>query len=226
MKNYFRTVPLLGVLAALLLAGCKKDSGTSAQPTVGTVSLEMENMAGTKDVALDGTTYATASGETFSINTLEYYISNVVFTKTDGSTYAAPGVYHLVDASKPSTTEFDIANVPVGDYSGVKFTVGVDSTMTKADPLSLTGDLNPANNMYWVWNTGHIFMKMEGHRNVGHSGLSPHLPTSAATRAPYDAIVTVAPAFLNGSTLTVNGPTTRAKFSSCRPIRAEAIRWR
>ena len=201
MKNYFRTVPLLGVLTALLLAGCKKDSGTSAQPTVGTVSLEMENMAGTKDVALDGTTYATASGETFSINTLEYYISNVVFTKTDGSTYAAPGVYHLVDASKPSTTEFDIANVPVGDYSGVKFTVGVDSTMTKADPLSLTGDLNPANNMYWVWNTGHIFMKLEGTvTSANNKALTAHI---GGYRAPYNAIVTAAPAFPSGTTLLV-----------------------
>lgn len=201
MRNRFLTLPLLGALlgAALGLGSCKKD--TTSQPTVGTVSFELENVAGAKAVALDGTTYATASGETFSISTLEYYISNVVFTKADGSTYAAPGVYHLVDASKPSTTEFTIDNVPVGDYAGVQFVVGVDSTATKADPLSLTGDLNPANNMYWVWNTGHIFMKLEGTvTSAGNKALTAHI---GGYRAPYNAIVTAAPAFPSGTTLLV-----------------------
>lgn len=203
MKNRFLTASLPGMLAlfVLLLSGCKKDTTTSSQPTVGTVSFEMENVAGSKEVALDGTTYATTSGETFSITTLKYYISNVVFTKTDGSTYAAPGVYHLVDASKPATTQFTLDNVPVGDYSGVKFIVGVDSTTTKADPLSLTGDLNPANNMYWVWNTGHIFMKLEGTvTSANNKALTAHI---GGYRAPYSAIVTAAPAFPSGVTLLV-----------------------
>ena len=201
MKNRVVAAPLLGLLAlAAVLGGCKKDNGSS-QPTVGTVTLEMENVAGPKDVALDGSTYATPSGETFSISTLEYYISNVVFTRTDGSTYAAPGVYHLVDVSKPETTEFTISNVPVGDYSGVKFVVGVDSMATKADPLSLPGDLNPANNMYWVWNTGHIFLKLEG--TVASANNKPLVAHIGGYRAPYSAIVTAAPAFPSGTTLLV-----------------------
>ncbi|MGI4832798.1 MAG: MbnP family protein [Janthinobacterium lividum] len=202
MKNRFLLTAGLGVLlgAALGLGSCKKDAPAS-ESAVGTVTLALDNVAGTKAVALDGTTYQTASGEAFSISTLEYYISNVVFTKTDGSTYAAPGVYHLVDASKPSTTSFTIGNVPVGDYAGVKFVVGVDSTTTKADPLSLTGDLNPANNMYWVWNTGHIFMKLEGTvTSAGNKALTAHI---GGYRAPYNAIVTAAPAFPSGTTLLV-----------------------
>ncbi|NML66358.1 hypothetical protein HHL22_14195 [Hymenobacter sp. RP-2-7] len=202
MKNRFLFTAGLGVLAAAagLLGGCKKDADSS-EPTVGTVALALEHVAGPKAVALNGTTYQTASGETFSINTLEYYISNVVFTKADGSTYAAPGVYHLVDVSKPSTTSLTISNVPVGDYAGVKFVVGVDSTATKADPLSLTGDLNPANNMYWVWNTGHIFMKLEGTvTSAGNKALTAHI---GGYRAPYSAIVTAAPAWPSGTTLQV-----------------------
>ena len=199
-RRFFAVSALLLSLSAGLLNGCKKDGSDSSQPTVGTVSLALNNVAGSKAVALDGTTYTTASGETFSISTLEYYISNVVFTKADGSTFAAPGVYHLVDVARPSTTSFTIANVPTGDYSGVKFTVGVDSTMTKADPLSLTGDLNPANNMYWVWSTGHIFMKLEGNvTSAGNKALVCHV---GGYRAPYSAIVTAAPSF-NGTTLPV-----------------------
>lgn len=215
-RRFFAVSALLLSISAGLLNGCKKDGSDSSQPTVGSISLALNNVAGSKAVALDRTTYATASGETFTISTLEYYISNVVFTKTDGGTYAAPGVYHLVNVAKPSTTTFTIDNVPTGDYSGVKFTVGVDSTMTKADPLSLTSDLNPANNMYWVWATGHIFMKLEGNvTSAGNKALTCHV---GGYRAPYSAIVTAAPSF-NGTTLPV-----RADHAAAIDLTADVLK--
>ena len=200
MKNRPFCAYLLFLFAtASLLAGCKKD--TSSQPTVGTVSFEMENVVGAKSLALDGTAYSTPSGETFTVSTLEYYVSNIKFSKADGTTYAAPGEYHLINAAKPSSTSFTISNVPTGDYTGVSFVVGVDSTTTKGDPLALAGDLNPANNMYWAWASGHIFMKLEG-------TVTSASPSKALTchiggyRQPYSAIVTATPS-LNGSTLLV-----------------------
>ena len=201
MKNRFLSAALLlGALA--VLGGCKKDPDTQPAATTSTVALEFENVAGAKAVATDNTTvYTTAAGETFTLGTFEYYISNVVFTKTDGSTYAAPGVYHLVNAAKPATTEFTISDVPVGDYSGVKFMVGVDSTATKADQLTMTGDLNPANNMYWTWNTGHIFLKAEGNvTSASNKAFTAHI---GGYRKPYNAIVSAAPAFPSGTTLLV-----------------------
>ncbi|WP_305019233.1 MbnP family protein [Hymenobacter cheonanensis] len=185
--------------AASWLLSCKKDA--DSQPTTGTVAFELANMVGTKALALDGTVYTTASGETFTVSTFKYYLSNVKFTKTDGSTYAAPGEYHLVDAAKASSTSFTISNVPSGDYTGVSFVVGVDSTTTKGDPLALTGDLNPANNMYWAWSSGHIFLKLEG---TATSGSAPNPITChvGGYRQPYSAIVTASPS-LNGSTLLV-----------------------
>jgi hypothetical protein len=193
---------VLFATASALVSGCKKDADTQpTTTTTGTVSFEMENRVGTKALALDGTAYTTAAGETFTVSTLKYYISNIKLTKTDGSIYAAPGEYHLIDAAKPSSSSFTVSNVPTGDYSGVSFVVGVDSTATKGDPLALTGDLNPANNMYWAWATGHIFLKLEG-------AVTSASPAKALTchiggyRAPYSAIVTAAPS-LNGNTLLV-----------------------
>lgn len=208
MKKYLRTAPLPGVLAlaALLATGCKKDAEDNGQPVVGTVSLEFNNVAGTRPLALDGTAYTTPSGESFSVRTLEYYISNVVLTRNDGVTYAPAGVYHLVDASRSSTRSFSIPNVPVGDYSGVRFTIGVDSTTTKADPLSLVGDLNPANNMYWAWASGHIFLKLEGTvASANNKALTAHI---GGYRTPYNAIVTAAPALPSGTLLPVRTSST------------------
>lgn len=201
MKNR-PSLPLLAfLLVALvsLLDSCKHDADN--QPTAGSVAFELKNMVGTQPLALDGTTYTTAGGETFTVSTFEYYISNIKLTKSDGTTYAAPHEYHLIDTAKPGSTSFIITNVPAGDYTGVSFVVGVDSTTTKGDPLALPGDLNPANSMYWTWNTGHIFLKLEG----TVTSTSPNKPLTChigGYRAPYSAIVTATPS-LNGATLPV-----------------------
>ena len=209
MKNRL-LLPLLFVLAAATywLSSCRKEDSPPpvAPPTVGNVSLKLQNIVGAKDLALDGTAYTTASGETFTVTTFKYYISNIKFTKADGSIYAAPGEYHLVDAEKPASTSFTVGNVPTGDYSGVSFVVGVDSTTTKGDPLALPGDLNPANAMYWAWATGHIFLKLEG----TVTSTSPNKPLTChigGYRQPYSAIVTAAPSF-NGNSLAVRADRT------------------
>lgn len=200
MKSHSSSLLLASLLTtAVAFSGCKRDG--DSQPTVGTVSLTVTNVVGAQPLALDGTAYTTASGETFTVSTFEYYLSNIKFTKSDGTTYAAPNEYHLVNTAKPASTSFTISNVPTGDYTGVSFIVGVDSTTTKGDPLALTGDLNPANAMHWAWNTGHIFLKLEG-------SVTSASPSKALTchiggyRAPYSAIVTAAPS-LNGATLLV-----------------------
>ena len=197
---------LLLASSAAVFVGCKKDSDPPVTPPVttpGEVDLQFNNVVGTKPLALDGTAYATPAGETFTVSTLEYYVTNIKLTKSDGTVYAAPNSYFLVDQSKPATQHLALTGVPAGTYTGLSFVLGVDSTTTKADPLQLTGALNPANNMYWSWNTGHIFMKMEGQV----TSVTPAYPLTChigGYTAPYDAIVTVTPP-LNGSTLTVNG---------------------
>ncbi|MGI4875840.1 MAG: MbnP family protein [Janthinobacterium lividum] len=200
--SFFTFALLLGGSFALL-SGCKKDNDLTG---TGTVTFEMENNAGGTAIKPDGTTVYTTTTtpkETFNLTTFEYFISNVVLTKADGSTYAVPNFYHLVDAANAASSHFTISGVPAGDYSGMQFMIGVDSTMTKADPLTFTGalnDLNPANGMYWAWNTGHIFLKVEGNvTSASNQALRAHI---GGFRKPFGANVVAKPSF-NGSTLFV-----------------------
>jgi len=201
MKN--RSFPtLLAFLlttTAVIFSGCKRDS--DSQPTVGAISFEVKNVVDTQDLALDGTAYTATNGETFTVSTFEYYISNIKLTKSDGTTYAVPAEYRLINTAKPDSNRFTLRNIPVGSYTGVSFIVGVDSTTTKSDPLALAGALNPANSMYWAWSTGHIFLKLEGTvtSTRPNKALTCHI---GGYRAPYSAIVTAAPS-LNGATLVV-----------------------
>jgi hypothetical protein len=200
MKNRFFTLVGLLMLPLPLVSGCKKDS--DSLETTGPVNFTVHNVAGTQDLALNSTTATTAAGETFTVSTFEYYLSNIKFTKSDGTVYAAPNTYFLVNQAKPSSLSFTVPNVPAGDYTGVSFVVGVDAQKTGlTDPATFTGDLNQANNMYWTWNSGHIFLKLEG----TITSTSPSKPLTCHIGGytdPNNAIVTAAPAF-NGAKLTV-----------------------
>jgi hypothetical protein len=215
MKN--RTLPALLLLAAPLAAplalfsGCKKDSDTPDATGTGSVNFTVQNVVPVKvkkstalqirPLTLNMDSATTATGEQFKISTFVFYLSNIKFTKSDGTTYAAPDTYFLVDQATAKTLNFTVPNVPAGDYTGVSFIVGVDAQKTGlTDPLTFTGKfdaLNPAYNMYWTWNSGHIFMKMEG-------TLTSTSPTKPLTchiggyTGATNAIVTAAPSFGSG----------------------------
>jgi PKD repeat protein len=61
--------------------------------------------------------------------------------------------------------ELTLNGIPAGKYTGVKFIIGVDSARSTMDVSKRTGDLDPAaggSDMYWSWNSGYIFYKIEG----------------------------------------------------------------
>lgn len=190
-------------LTMLALAGCKKDEVVANQ--TGPVALEFEQTVGADQLVLDTRTYTTPAGDQFKVNTFRQYISNIVFTKADGSTYAIPESYYLVDAAKPETQRLTLTGVPVGDYKGITFTIGVDSVHNVSGTQK--GALDPSNNMFWAWDSGYIFSKFEGtspqaRKAAGatEGGLIFHI---SGFKKPNNTIRTVSPTFPSGTTLLV-----------------------
>nr|WP_222838143.1 MbnP family protein [Chitinophaga pinensis] len=58
----------------------------------------------------------------------------------------------------------------MGEYAAVSFVLGVDSLRSTMDISKRTGVLDPTggmdDGMYWGWNSGYIFFKMEGTSDV------------------------------------------------------------
>jgi hypothetical protein len=166
MKFRFRAWALLLPLVALA-AGCKKDADPA---TTGSVALDLTQVVGSAPLAFDGTSYAKADGQTFKVTKFKYLLSNVQLLRADGTAYAAPESYYLVDAAQPATLHLVVPNVPLADYTGLRFVVGVDAARNTAG--AQTGALDPNNDLYWDWTTGYVFLKMEG--------TSPQAPHAAA----------------------------------------------
>lgn len=164
MKSLTQNLLLLLVLSSFTFTACKKDKDDDDKqpdptPAASSMRLELEHTFGPANFALN-TPYVSSGGDTLNFNLFRYYISNLVLVKTDGSEYAVPESYYLVDQSVPTSRLITISNVPVADYKGFRFMLGVDSTRNVSG--NQVGALDPANNMFWSWNTGYIFVKAEG----------------------------------------------------------------
>lgn len=153
----FNKITLL-ILSMVIISSCKKDSINTADK--GAMNIEFENLVNSLPLVLNTQTYANTNGDNYQISTFKYYISNIFLTKTDGSTYKIPESYLLIDAAKPESLINSFSNIPVGDYTNISFTIGVDKERNLAG--AQTGALDPVMGMFWTWNSGYIFVKLEG----------------------------------------------------------------
>ncbi|RCR70219.1 MbnP family protein [Larkinella punicea] len=164
MKNTFLASGMSLFLFLTVLVACHNDP---LEPEYGTVQLRFDNVVGAQELKLDSTTYINGSGEPFTVSRFTYFISNIKLKKADGSEYVVPqdSSYFLTSQSNPASRTVLLRNVPVGDYTSINFVVGVDSLRNTMDIGKRTGALDPggaAAGMYWDWNSGYIFLKLEG----------------------------------------------------------------
>lgn len=134
--------------------------------TEGTVILKFNNLFNKEALDFEKE-YTNAHGEKVKFTLLNYFISNIKLTNEDGSTYVIPqdSSYFLVKQSDPASKEITLNHIPSGKYSALTFTIGVDSLRNTMGIGSRTGALDvgaTAKGMYWVWNSGYIFFKLEG----------------------------------------------------------------
>lgn len=138
-------------------------------PSYGQLVIKFNNRVGKEAVTTDIEKYKTTNGTPFSISLLQYFISNIQLTKANGEVVpvAKTENFFLIKQHVDSSREI-VLHVPPGNYSAISFLVGIDS-LTSTLPLEeRQGVLDPGRDlaagesMYWTWNTGYIFFKMEG----------------------------------------------------------------
>lgn len=160
------------LLAAFSLTACKEEDHVHASEDIdpnrkGNIMIEFDNRVGNLNLVLDSMFYYNSYNQNYSISKFDYFISNIVLINENGSKYIVPqdSSYFLLKESNSSSREINLNNVPEGNYTGIEFIVGVDSLRNTMSLDKRTGALDPggeAAGMYWTWNSGYIFVKMEG----------------------------------------------------------------
>lgn len=163
MKKLFSVVAIFSFLQFSI--SCSKDEAT---PGPGTLTLHFDNVVGDANLQLNTPTtpYTNSKGEAFSLTWLTYYVSNIKLKRSDGTVYADPvksdgsAGYYLIDEADVESQDVVLKNVPAGDYTEATFTIGVDASQVNQG--AQTGPLDPAKGLFWSWNSGYIFMALEG----------------------------------------------------------------
>lgn len=179
MKLQYITFPLS--LIVLLLGFTRCDDNEIDSNETGSLRIEFDNHIGEDDLELNKD-YVNASVETFRLTKLNYYISNIRLRTTTGVEYVVlqDSSYFLVMEDQEESQAITLNNIPAADYNEITFTIGVDSLRSTMDISKRTGVLDPAqgrDGMYWTWNSGYIFFKMEG--------ISPSAPVDQENKFYY-----------------------------------------
>lgn len=167
------------IITSILFTACKKDNTTPDfdEQNLASLSVEFDNIVGGRTFTLNNTAvpYTNAAGEKFTISMAQYFISNIQVTTTAGKQYTVPqdSSYFLIKGVDRAS-RFAKVRVPEGDYSKLTFVLGVDSLRSTMPVDKRTGVLDPAmgggghggGGMYWGWNSGYIFFKLEGNSEV------------------------------------------------------------
>lgn len=150
------------VALAIALGGilaCSDDSSTP--PPVdekGSIRLRISHEVNGEPLTLESLIYQNAANDTFSVQRLEYYISDIQVVGDE--TFDFPGAYY-VSATDPSTREILLTGIPEGHYMTIGFTFGLTPQLNQNGALPSTEN-NRA--MEWpdTWGGGYHYMRIEG----------------------------------------------------------------
>lgn len=187
MKNYSKKGVLSLLCCMLLLTACEKETivQTSLDAGPGSTTLVFDARYGDADFELNKAYDFKRSSAPeqydlkYEFSHLRYWVSNVRLVNNAGEEFKVPESYYLIEENVEipvqdgsfgkkypanKREQVQISSIPAGDYTAVKFAVGVDSKYN--DNLTLrAGELSALNGMAfesWMWLTSYKFFALNG----------------------------------------------------------------
>lgn len=162
----FQLKNILAVMAiSVTLFSCSNDDDDEMITGNGNLKLEFDNVYKSANFAFN-TNYTNSNAEVVAVSKVKYIVSNIVLTKEDGTTFTYPKSqsYFIVDEATPATLVLNLSNIPAGNYTKVKYGIGVDKTQWEAGATGQGDFLATAQTagMMWSWSAGYKFLAFEG----------------------------------------------------------------
>ena len=150
---------IVSLLIAVAFWGC---DNTPVDPGDDFVQLQfnISHQVDDQELVFDDIKYTNVAGNTYSVVTLKYFISDITLHNSDGTEYMIDDE-HYVDATDPTTLTYSPGDsIPNGDYTHVSFIFGLNATKNVNGYF-----VNPPESfMEWppAMGQGYHYMKLEG----------------------------------------------------------------
>jgi hypothetical protein len=164
MKNFIFIFSVFTIVTIFSFSSCKKDDENEKA----TIVLNFKGKVGNENLLLRNSKYTTGNNYKVNIETLKFYLSNITLIKEDNSEVLLKDVafidFENNHTSNTSNGETIVIETEAGKFKGIKMGFGVDNTVNNSDPSVYKEEepLSIYQGMHWSWNTGYIFMKLEG----------------------------------------------------------------
>lgn len=110
-----------------------------------------------QELEIGKSTYSTVLNDSIRIDNLKFYVSNLKLLNQDKVVHEVKN-YYLIDYASKKDINFR-TNDSV-KFDAISFDLGIDSATHEMGAME--GDLDPTKGMYWTWQSGYIFFKLEG----------------------------------------------------------------
>ena len=157
---------IVAVMAiALTVASCSSDDDNT-NTGQGKIDVEFDNVFGDANLILNSQANVTSQGETLNVSDVKYIISNIELTREDGTVFVYPKAesYFIVSEANADSHVLELDNIPAGNYTKIKFGIGVDETQYNLGE-TVQGDFFAAaqnEDMAWTWSAGYKHLLFEG----------------------------------------------------------------
>lgn len=149
---------LLSVAALLLLvlsfSACKDDPENLDQ----NLTFKFTPKMGSQPFALEQI-YTNSFGQRYRVDKIAFYVDNIKLVNANGTEETIKNI-DFIDFANLKETKLKL---PAGNYTAIKFGLGLDVANNNIDPTVGTGVLGFEYDEYWwSWASKHIFTKIEG----------------------------------------------------------------
>ncbi len=146
----------LSFALVFIFSACQRDESPNNLP--GKVKIEFEHVL--NEIPIELSQWIISGNDSMQFSRFKYYVSNIQLINVNGDIWSEPQSYHLIDLSNESSMLLSIVNVPKGDYSSIRFIIGIDSTQNVSGLHE--GSLSLDNGMFWNETDGYQFIDLEG----------------------------------------------------------------
>ncbi|AEV99287.1 hypothetical protein A4D02_32315 [Niastella koreensis] len=130
------------------------------------LTIQFKHKMGSRELQLFNESYVNPFGEPVTITRFKYYLSHFSITGTGQKETALSDKIFLIDESAPESKTLTFS-ISVTTPKSLSFVIGVDSSLNVSGVQ--TGSLDPLNGMFWTWNSGYIFARLEGKSDSSHA---------------------------------------------------------
>lgn len=169
------------LLFVFFFAACEDDDDPLTSQDV-TLELDFKGEFDGQDLAILSETYDYPGGDQLKIQLFQYYVSDLELIPADGSAPVSLSEIELIRYGSATEDNIDTRSftVPSGDYSGIRFGIGVKPELNALAPsnFSATDPLNE--NEFWNDNARYVFAKIEANADLNEdaifdTGISLHM---------------------------------------------------